>query len=163
VLAKAAGARVTGIDLAPVAGLCKWEGQVSKTWRAVIAWGGVLAQLVIFAATVVLLKLRGFPGPGFLDGLAWAFTLENGMMMFVNLIAVDPLDGFQAWKLPGLMWRKVKRPARFEEIELPRTSKAKPAALHDRELSSDEMPDEIKKTVAAMLAEAARDSRAQKR
>ncbi len=153
VLVKAAGARVTGIDLSPLAGQCKWDGQVSKTWRALIAWGGVLAQLVIFAATVVVLKLRGFPGPGLFDGLAWGFTIENGLVMFINLLPVEPLDGFKAWKLPGLVWRKLRPPRRFEDIAV------RPAKLDDRELSADEMPDEIKKTVAALLADAARENR----
>ena len=156
-LARAAGARIVGLDLSPLAGFCRWEGHVTPAWRALIAWGGVLAQLVIFSATVVCLKLFGFPKLGVLDGLAWAFTLENGFIMFINLLAVEPLDGFQAWKLPGLVWKKLRRPPRFEEVDL-----AKPR-LNDRELSPDEMPDEIKQAVSSLLADAVRESRTPRR
>jgi Zn-dependent protease len=147
--ARLAGARVTVLELSPLAGVCRYSGQLTALRRSVIAWGGIVVQLVLFTAAVVLLGRFGFPGPGFFDGLAWALVLENAFIIFINLLPVDPLDGDRAWKLfPQLLARRRLR--QLHKLE---------QRSGDRELHSDEMPDEIKATVAAMMSNAAREAK----
>src|SRR5215831_7628647 len=43
------GTRVIAIDLHGFGGLCAWQGEVTAMQRAKIAWGGVVAQKIVFA------------------------------------------------------------------------------------------------------------------
>ena len=73
--------------------------------RAIIAWGGVLAQLVVlYVPTRIVVELVPLPSSLFLLQLLSAFLYTNLMLAAFNLIPIPPLDGAEAWKLPGL-WR----------------------------------------------------------
>src|SRR5262249_21054466 len=68
VMAKACGARITGFDVSLFAGACFWQGHVKPLQRVVIAWGGVIAQALLFAGAVATLVTLGFPeSRGFFD------------------------------------------------------------------------------------------------
>ena len=93
--------RVVSIDIHGLGGACRWSGDPTAIERARIAWGGVLAQAVALAAAHVALALFGPPETAFAAQLAAAFTTTNLWMIGINLIPVPPLDGAEAWKLPG--------------------------------------------------------------
>jgi Zn-dependent protease len=143
-MVKRAGARVVRIDVLPFGGRCLWKGQLGPTRRAAIAWGGVLAQLLLLLVTVALLAVLGFPHAGLLDDLAISFTLINGLFIFTNLLPVEPLDGAEAWPLLALAWRKSRRRAEATRINL----------LKDRALEGAEVPEELVTAMLAVLAEA---------
>jgi Zn-dependent protease len=109
-------AHVIAIDVNGAGGLCHWEGEVGEIGRALIAWGGVLAQLVLLAATYAWLTFIGPPRSELGAGLAMAFTETNLTLVAINLIPVPGLDGSEAWPLfPALVRRWRARRARVDE------------------------------------------------
>ncbi|HXU80315.1 MAG TPA: hypothetical protein VN914_02890 [Polyangia bacterium] len=102
--------RVISIDVHGLGGLCQWSGSATPIGRARIAWGGVQAQLLALLFTLVLVEMFGRP-TAFSAQLVSAFTDTNVILILINLIPVPPLDGAEAWKLPGLLWRRGRRQA----------------------------------------------------
>ena len=128
------GVVVLSIDVDALGGSCSWEGEVSRIQRALIAWGGVLAQLVLF---VIVRSVD--------TTVEWAATFDGVQLLSVltstnlhiaafNLIPFPPLDGWQAWRLIPLVYsdlrsrshtarrqrsllRTQRRPSRLEDIE----------------------------------------------
>ena len=43
--------QIVSIDVHGLGGVCRWYGVPSPRWRAIIAWGGVLAQAVVTSPT----------------------------------------------------------------------------------------------------------------
>jgi stage IV sporulation protein FB len=133
--------RVVSIDIHALGGVCRWAGDptiVSGTLkgfpnppavvrgepsspaphasiaRAWIAWGGVIAQAIALVGAYAVLAAAGPPERVFTAQLAAAFTSTNIWLIAINLIPVPPLDGAEAWKLPGLLARR-RRAARYDE------------------------------------------------
>lgn len=97
VAARAFGAQVVSVNAHGFGGTCEWYGDVTARQRAIIAWGGVLAQAGLyvaarFAAIVV-------PSWGFFGELMYTLTATNLILIVVNLLPIRPLDGAEAWKL----------------------------------------------------------------
>lgn len=92
------GYDVTSIEVNGLGGRCEWAGDPTAKQDAVIASGGVVAQAMLFLATVIVLAVTG-PMPWFLDGIAHVFLSVNAWMILVNLIPIPPLDGSRAWPL----------------------------------------------------------------
>lgn len=108
-VAKRFGAQVQQIDILPFGGVCRYAGNLSPLQKAAVAWGGVWAQGLVFAATVAAISVFGMPKAGLLDGLAMAFTVVNAMLIFTNLLPVEPLDGAEAWPLFKLLAKRYWR------------------------------------------------------
>ena len=86
--------------------------------QAIIAWGGVLAQLlVLYVPTKIVTSLVALPRLPFLLELLSAFLYTNLILAAFNLIPIPPFDGAMAWKLPRLWWarRKGSRPRKKPE------------------------------------------------
>jgi Zn-dependent protease len=98
--------RVSSIDLHAYGGVCRWSGSASEWERAVIAWGGVLAQAALFAVTVTVVETAGAPSNLFLRDLVDVCLLTNLLLMTINLLPIPPLDGAEAWKLGGLLLQR---------------------------------------------------------
>ena len=96
------GLRVVGIDVLAFGGVCRWSGDSTPLQRAVIAWGGVLAQLVLLAATWGIVLATGAPTSRFGMELVSVFTETNLWLAMVNLFSsIPPLDGATAATLPA--------------------------------------------------------------
>ncbi len=95
------GLRVSSIDLHAYGGATRWSGAASEHQRSVIAWGGVLAQAVLFAVTTAVVGVFGLPRSLFGLELVYVFTTTNLWLMGLNLLPFAPLDGAQAWKIVG--------------------------------------------------------------
>jgi Zn-dependent protease len=104
-LVKAFRLRVIGIDITGFGGLCHWSGSATIAERGAIAWGGVLAQAVLFVVTFGALLVFGRPHTLFAAEIASVFTYTNGYLMLLNLIPLPPLDGAEAWKFVGYLVR----------------------------------------------------------
>jgi stage IV sporulation protein FB len=98
--------RVVSIDIHALGGVCRWSGDPTAVDRARIAWGGVLGQAVALGFAWAALAFAGPPETVFVAQLAGAFTTTNLWLIAINLIPVPPLDGAEAWKLPGLLSRR---------------------------------------------------------
>jgi len=90
---------VVSVDVHGFGGVCRWDGVATAWQRAVIAWGGVLAQLALLVATEGLLLTAGRPTSSFAVDMVSVFTETNLWLMLINLIPVPPLDGANAWTI----------------------------------------------------------------
>lgn len=147
VLVRRLGARPTGIELHALGGECGWRGEVSPLGRSVIAWGGVLAQLLLAACA---LPLSGVVTSPLGAGLVSALLGPNLWLVAINLIPVRPLDGAEAWLLvPRLLLRR-RRPPPPQRRE-PGSALLTELVLHD-ELG--EIAPQTKRLVDDLLAQA---------
>lgn len=100
---------VMSIDISGFGGACRWVGHPSEVQRSAIAWGGVLAQAIVFVIAYVLIAILGAPRHAFLAELAYAFVYANAWIMVLNLIPFPPLDGAEAWPFFKHAWRAWQR------------------------------------------------------
>lgn len=100
-----ARATVVSIRMDATGGCCEWAGQVTRAQRLAIAWGGVLAQLLLWGVAFIAYIyfdpfIYGFSAE-FLSVLLW----WNLILVALNLLPVKPLDGYDAWRLLRMTWR----------------------------------------------------------
>ena len=96
---KLAGADLRSIDVDGAGGMCTWAGDVGSYWRAIIAWAGVLAQLVLYIGARAWLSLAEPELDRFAGEFVSAFLDINLIMAAFNLIPLRGFDGVEAWKL----------------------------------------------------------------
>jgi Zn-dependent protease len=101
-----------GLGLSEVAvhgagGYCR-HGSGSRFEEAVVAWGGVLAQLALFLGVQVAVLVLGRPHTAHAAQVYYVFTTANLWLAFINLIPVEPLDGAKAWPLLGMLLTRVR-------------------------------------------------------
>ena len=91
------GHTVIGVEASGFGGVCQWDGNASPFDEALIAWGGVLAQLAVYAITQAWLLFIGQPRTEFGWQVVSAFTSSNLYLIALNLMPIPPLDGSRAW------------------------------------------------------------------
>jgi Zn-dependent protease len=154
VLARQRRLTVLALDVHALGGLCRYAGFPSELDVAIVAWGGVLAQLAVLAVALVVKALVPVQGPFLwevLDVLVWT----NLWMIALNLLPVAGFDGVEAWKLWRL-WR-LRRPS---PVAKPAAAK-KPRPSHLRVVESP--PSDISAEMRRLVDEAARDARERER
>jgi len=155
VVVRKCGHRATALDVHGMGGLCHWAGDPTALDVALIAWGGVWAQALLYLATFAATLLLGTPRQPFFAELWAAFTWTNVWMMALNLVPIPPLDGAEAWKLFPLMWRRAQ--ARAQERRLVARYRAR-KALAELEAAERRAPaSEIAPEVEEMVSRLARD------
>lgn len=80
-------------------GYCRWIGDASEVKQSVIAWGGIIAQLIVLAIAWIITLIFGPPKSLFMTQIHHAFIHTNYFLILFNLIPVEPLDGAHAWKI----------------------------------------------------------------
>jgi Zn-dependent protease len=127
-LVRAYRLRVFAIEIHALGGACWHEPSPTRIAESVIAWGGVLAQLVLYVLASVILLL--YP-----PDVAWLYPFWSVMLsvnltiIAINLLPIAPLDGARAWQLPKL-WlarRRADRRRRKPAAKERRGGKRKPA------------------------------------
>jgi hypothetical protein len=106
------GNRVVAWELTGVGGVCRWRGSASPAKRAMIAWGGILAQALVAFGTWLATLSFGSPTAGWADTVVHALIETNLWVMALNLLPIPPLDGAVAWGLFGHLgesWRAAQR------------------------------------------------------
>ena len=93
------GYRAPDIYLSMIHGLCSYD--VPETFReeALVAWGGVLAQLAVALPLLALAQVPTIASLSFVGILIAAFGYFSLMMVAMNLVPVRGLDGAKAWRL----------------------------------------------------------------
>jgi Zn-dependent protease len=104
-LVKRLGYKVHRIQIFPIHGLCLYEAPYSPYEDSLIAWGGVLAQFVLFVPAAATLAFFGNSSVGSVNVLLVTFSYINATIMVTNLTPAAPLDGKKAWKLPIILVR----------------------------------------------------------
>ncbi|MFO0729041.1 MAG: hypothetical protein U1E65_35000 [Myxococcota bacterium] len=131
VLARWSGHPVVAIEIHGLGGLCRYAGYSTPFDTALIAWGGVWAQGIVYIAASLVEDL----GPPLPAGLAYdvlsGLTHTNVSIMLFNLIPIPPLDGAEAWKLFRLLWShaQTERPKTYQKKAKPKKPAPKLEAI----------------------------------
>ena len=104
-LARRYGMHVTSLDIHGFGGLCSYSGYPTEYQQSVIAWGGVLAQGLMYVAIQLVLVSLGPPATEFTADFVMLMTRTNLIIAVINLLPLNGLDGGRAWRLPKLWWR----------------------------------------------------------
>ncbi|MBK7863347.1 MAG: hypothetical protein IPJ65_33055 [Archangiaceae bacterium] len=147
---KAAGAQATLIELTGYGGACHWGGAPSAIGRACIAWGGVWAQLLLLAGAEAWVFAVSMPRTYLAMRIYAALTVTNCWLIAVNLLPVPPLDGAEAWRLPILLGRALRR-ARSPDVVLPPPPQVE---HHDEAFEAGARREEVAGIVNGLLDEA---------
>jgi Zn-dependent protease len=153
------GQRLISVEVHGLGGLCTWSGRVSPVQRAVIAWGGVVAQSLVLVGAALFLATHGPPETLAGRQVLAVATWTNVFMIALNLIPVRPLDGAEAWPLIPLLWNRrrlreaMAADARAREARALSRAKLKEADARE-DAAADEPPEEIAGRVDDVLRRA---------
>lgn len=108
--------QVMSIDLYPIFGLCCFQTPWSRFDHCVIAWGGVIAQLLVAIPLVVGLKVFGYSNFNPINAILIIFGPYSLVVAVFNLLPIRGLDGSVAWwiipeAIKRMRGRKVKKAA----------------------------------------------------
>jgi Zn-dependent protease len=109
-VAKRRGHRVLAIHIAFFHGRCEYEAPDYEWDDVAIAWGGVLAQLLVAIPLIVLDFFLNPAKPNYLDSLIGILGYLNLIIALFNLVPATPFDGATAWRIVPLI--RAKRTAR---------------------------------------------------
>jgi hypothetical protein len=98
-MARRLGYRASDIYLSMIHGLCAYDSPDTLRQEALIAWGGVLAQLAVALPLVALAQVPTIASLSFAGILIAAFGYFSLAMVALNLVPVRGLDGAKAWRL----------------------------------------------------------------
>lgn len=102
--------QVHAVRIYAFGGECVHEATPSMRQQVAIAWGGVLAQAVLYGVAAALLWLS-YPLPAALHEILLTFATTNVAIAAFNLLPFPPLDGHKAWRLVHLLPRaRTRRP-----------------------------------------------------
>lgn len=116
------GLGLSEIALHGAGGYCRHDSTGSRYQEAMVAWGGVFAQLTLYAAVQMALVVFGPPTSHHVSLLVYVFTDINLWIAALNLIPFEPLDGAKAWPLVGMLVARFRKQARVHEAASRRRS-----------------------------------------
>lgn len=113
IAAQRKGCRVQSIQIYPIFGITRFETPWSRVDHCIVAWGGVLAQAIVFIPLVAWVAMFGYPQKA---ALAMIFAILGFFSLAVavfNLLPIPPLDGSIAWGIvPALLAERRSRISR---------------------------------------------------
>jgi len=92
-------ATVISIELYPLHGLCTFEMPWSRFDHALIAWGGVIAQLIVAIPLIIYIVIFGYTRFDAVNAVLAILGFFSVGMAAINLIPAGRLDGTMAWAL----------------------------------------------------------------
>jgi stage IV sporulation protein FB len=98
-LVRSFGFRTVGMEITGWGGHCRWRGAADGLAQACIAWGGIVAQLLLLVVTWGVRAALGAPHGAVAELVAEAFINVNLWIIGMNLLPFAPLDGARAWRL----------------------------------------------------------------
>lgn len=149
---------VREILLHGLGGHCAYAGSPTPRQRAVVAWGGVMAQGIVFAIALPVSRVV----PAQSDFVADLYAVLVGSNLYVallNLVPIPPLDGAEAWKLVPML---LQREPALERKEIVRAREGLVTRSSPKTLGEAIGPVDtgaVRDTVRRALEEARRDSR----
>jgi hypothetical protein len=93
------------IEMRFMRGQCKYDLEGSANTAkdvSFVAWGGVCMQLLLLVPAAVILAMspRMTPGlPPVVVSLLQLLTYYNAFLIILNLVPINPLDGYHAWRI----------------------------------------------------------------
>ena len=97
-MAARCGVKGRGIELRVLHGCFYYDPPETAFEDAMIAWGGVMAQAMIFVPAIALFHLFADALPGAVNLALLVLGYLNLMMAIFNLTPVAPLDGSKCWR-----------------------------------------------------------------
>jgi Zn-dependent protease len=98
-LARRHGLRLLSIDITAIGGACRLEGDPTLSEAAIVAWGGVIAQGGLLIGALLVRAVLHLALSDLLDGLFDTLITTNLILIVLNLLPFEPLDGGTAWRL----------------------------------------------------------------
>lgn len=89
-------------------GECETVEWMTPWQRVVVAWGGVLAQGILFAAMTVISSLGLWPRAFVASELYSTLTAMNLLVACFNLLPLGRLDGREAWRIVWFGYLRAK-------------------------------------------------------
>lgn len=102
------GLGLSEIALHGAGGYCRHERPGSRYEESVIAWGGVLGQVLLLGGTELVGLVLGPPASAGAAQVRHVFTEANLWLMLVNLLPLGGLDGAKAWPLVGMLLARLR-------------------------------------------------------
>ena len=136
-VARNLGLQVHAIKLQLLGGVCEDELPWSELDDVLIAWSGVLAQIIVLAVMLPLSHLAPSAPAALhyvLQPLFVVFIIVNSATCVINLLPVAPLDGHRAWRTVPWLWNR-------RGTALRRKRQKKPLRAAQR--SAEEIADEL--------------------
>jgi Zn-dependent protease len=106
VAAQCRGCEVSSIELYPIGGITRFSEPDSRVDQCAIAWGGVVAQIIVglpLAAWVVAFGYTRFQPVNAILAILGFFSLSVAAL---NLVPIRPLDGAAAWRLLPVLFER---------------------------------------------------------
>jgi Zn-dependent protease len=103
------GCQVLSIELYPVFGLTRFDSPWSKLDHCVIAWGGVIAQALVFVPLIAWVIVFGYTRFGAVNMIFAILGFFSLVVAIFNLLPIQPLDGRIAWQIFPELWAERKR------------------------------------------------------
>jgi len=100
--------RVLYIVLHGFGGECVALGPLSAWERAVVAWGGVLAQAALLGVILTGAALRIWPPAFVASDFYVTLSAYNIAIAALNLLPIRGLDGFDAWSIVRLSYLQAR-------------------------------------------------------
>ncbi len=101
---------ILAIDIYGVIGVCSYEYYEDPYEESAIAWGGILAQLIVLVPALLGLFFRINLVSDVLNVILVMFSYFNIMLIIINLAPAKGLDGYKAWGIvPHFYHRNKKR------------------------------------------------------
>ena len=98
-VAKKRFSAVHAIELYPIYAVTRFDTPWSRFDHALIAWGGVLAQMIVAIPAVLWIKFLGFTPFEIANEALVIWGLFSIAIAVFNLLPFPPLDGAMAWQI----------------------------------------------------------------
>jgi stage IV sporulation protein FB len=155
--------RTVAIDVHGFGGLCWWDGYPTPTERAIIAWGGVIAQAALALVTFAIVLVAGRPASPFGAELTESFLRSNLWLIAMNLLPIPPLDGAEAWAIVPILRSRYRR---RREVKAARARAVERRARTLSAMEPDElapMPEEVRRVLDRIMADGRKEHEASKK
>jgi Zn-dependent protease len=112
------GYHVEDVRIAFFHGRCTYEAPYTESDDAMIAWGGVLAQLAIALPVLIVATLFDDRDLGYASPVVAFLGYLNLLIALVNLAPAAGLDGHTAWRAIPLLWKRRRSRTRTQRRNL---------------------------------------------
>ena len=107
-MAKKYNCEVDYIELFAIFGRCHYRETETLYESYVIAWGGVLAQFILFIPAFIYVTVFELTKYNYLNIFLSMFGYFNLMMIAFNLVPIPGLDGERAWKVIPIWFKSIR-------------------------------------------------------
>lgn len=108
-VARRLGCRPTDIYLTFIHGLCVYQHPDTQREDAMIAWGGVLLQIIVAVPLILVSQVTPLGSISLFAIVVAVFGYMSLLVALLNLAPARGLDGMLAWRLIPIFLREVRQ------------------------------------------------------